>query len=906
MPSPQEPTADGTNPLSKIKHVVVVMLENRSFDNLLGWLYDGETPPRGQQFEGLTRGMWNPLDNIDADGIPFVEKVYVRKNGEPLPYGRGAHKPVAPNFRLPTPDPGEGYRTTNHQLFGSYEVATLYPPEPTNMGFVNDYRDANLFNTYTYGEPPSDPREIMICYTPAQVPVLSTLAKQFAVCDHWYGSIPSQTLPNRHFAHAATSLGLVNNTPKAECEAGTIFNVMQDAIDAGRSDLSWRVYCGTGKQGLFSLTRLVMTQLHDPRFDANFHLIADFYRDAEKGTLPSYAFLEPQFHAPGANDQHPPLDIRPGDQFIADIYRALLKSPQWQETLLVITYDEHGGCYDHVAPPRATPPDKKRPPGQYGFLFNRFGVRVPAVIVSPWIEAGTICRPAGPVPFDHTSVIATVRRCFGLNEPLTERDRVAPDLGCCLTLTTPRTDQPAVTPLPLQTQDHSLHVPIHDLHELIHDIVAHRSGLARPEDQELCEFVREAYHEIFGSAESQAPKSEAPMAKTRIPLGSQERVTALYSYPNTPGSPLSLADTVTHWFGLTLERDGLAARGAKAKVAVEGGNCFLDLDGPEAIAADLAEYGVRLPKFLSNGEEALSTVVPDLKAKGLWDPSPDAEPPPYRPWRFFLPFGMAMLKQRSLQFFHYPPIRLLEGTQDYLQDPVPARCIELLEANGVPASDVYLFNTVVDATPIAAEDDQGSKKGGDPRFGLIPIQHFHAYQKAQVDLLLNPSSKPGFTAPIVVYGAHPRDTFNALYQTGLDLAKAPTAVAEILPGKKTPVLCANHPYVFYAMAQGFNTVGSGKFESSSACQKSVGVMRGDLVVTRWQALMADNPSLDPKAVYDDCVNYWNDAARNAQVCALVRHQASLFYASPTSLAFTFPITLDQAAALCAANNNDVR
>jgi phospholipase C len=481
--------------LDKIKHIVVLMLENRSFDNLLGWLYETEPPPRGQPFEGLHRGLWNPLDNVDADGIPFIEPVFVRKNGEPLPYGRPpASIPV--KFNLPDPDPGEGFRTTNHQLFGAYDVALLYPTTPTNQGFVNDYRDANLFNTYTYGEPPTDPREIMICYTPEQTPVLSTLARQFAVSDQWFASVPSQTLPNRHFVHAATSDGQVNNKPDGNCKARTIYNLLQDAIDGGRTDLSWNIYCGTSQGKLFSLTRLVMDQLHDPKLDPNFVPIQQFYADAAAGTLPSYAFLEPQFHFPGANDQHPPQDIRPGEQLMADIYTALVNSPQWNQTLFLITYDEHGGCYDHFPPPgKARPPLASRPPGQDGFLFNRFGVRVPAVLVSPWIEAGTVCRAEGSTPFDHTSILATIRNCFHLSESLTERDKAAPDLGVALTLASPRTDKPAVQPLPFGEQHQTPHV--NDLHQLIGEILEKATGLKSPDDERIFPFIHEAYETLL-------------------------------------------------------------------------------------------------------------------------------------------------------------------------------------------------------------------------------------------------------------------------------------------------------------------------------------------------------------------------------------------------------------------------
>lgn len=388
-----------------------------------------------------------------------------------------------------------------------------------------------------------------------------------------------------------------------------------------------------------------------------------------------------------------------------------------------------------------------------------------------------------------------------------------------------------------------------------------------------------------------------------IPLGASDRLGQLYSWPNVPGGPASLADTVVHWFTLTLQRDGLAAAGATAAFRSDAsGNCFLDLDGPAGVASQLAGYQARLPQFLANGWQALNTVVPQIRQAGAWDPSPDPEPPPYRPWRFFMPHGMAMLNQRSLQFFHYPPIRLLEGTQDYLADPVPVRCEEMLAANGVPDADLPLFNTVVDATPIAAEDDQGSKAGGDPTWGLMPIQYFHDYQRAQVALLLNsPSGVAGYTCPIVVYGAHPRATFEQLYNVKLGVNVA--ATAEILPGRKTPVLGANHPYVFYAAAQGFSTVGSGGFKSAAACAQAVKVMAGDLVVCRWQKEMADDPTQDPVAVLKACTAYWSDPAQAGQICALARHQASLYYASPTSLAFTYRTSLADAATFCGANGN---
>jgi hypothetical protein len=395
-----------------------------------------------------------------------------------------------------------------------------------------------------------------------------------------------------------------------------------------------------------------------------------------------------------------------------------------------------------------------------------------------------------------------------------------------------------------------------------------------------------------------------------IYLGAEDRLKLLYSYPNSPDGTWSLATTILHWFNLTLERDGMAALQARASVRVEGPDhlpaYFLDLEGPSEAAQKFPEYGRRLPQFLANGWDALN-VIPRIKAAGKWDPDPDADPG-YRPWRFFLPMGMAMVSQKSLQFFHYPPIRLLETFQDYLYDPVPFRWNELLIANGVSrAADLPLYQTVMDATPIAAEDDQGSKESskGDPKWGLIPIQYFPDYQRAQVNLLLNSaSSSDYYTIPIVVYGGHPKSIFSELY--GVKMGVNVAATANIVPGKKTPVLGANHPYLFYYIAQSKGSdagVGSGTLIAAN-CQEAVSIMKQDLVVARWQTVMAADPSQNPQTILADATQYWNDGARAAQVCGLVEHQASLLYPDPKSLDFEFQISLTQAAASCASKNNN--
>jgi phospholipase C len=498
---------------ARIRHVVVLMLENRSFDNLLGWLYDGHTIPDGQEFEGLSTHLWNPLENIDSDGIPFVEAVPIEKNGQPkTKYGKPVPNPV--DFTLPKPDPGEGFADTTYQLFQKYQVGEFYPPTPINMGFVQNYQNAMLYGTLTYGDAPTNPREIMKTYTPEQTPVLSELARSFAVCDQYHCSVPSQTLPNRSFIHAATSDGHVNNLPDATTTSRTVFNQIQDAIDGGR-DLSWRIHgnsllAASGKKreedlpgkfetDHFSLTRLTMAQLHDARFDGNFGTLDQFYDACKSNTLPSYSFLEPQFGGDLENDQHPPSDIRPGEQLIADVYNAVKASPAFNETLLVITYDEHGGCYDHYPPQGgAVSPDPEKRPGQQGFLFNRFGVRVPCVVVNPYIRKGLIARPAGDTPYDHTSVIKTIQTCFGITEELTPRSAAAPDLSGVLTLDEPRTtDIPDVKPLAFEQKTDGNGYGVNSLHRLIGGIIASHTRVPVPSDDELLVYIQHHFSRLF-------------------------------------------------------------------------------------------------------------------------------------------------------------------------------------------------------------------------------------------------------------------------------------------------------------------------------------------------------------------------------------------------------------------------
>ncbi len=386
------------------------MLENRSFDHMLGFLYPNKTGPNGQPFEGLL----GTESNNDENGNPVT--VYQIDAGNP-----GA-------YFMPGADPGEGYANTNSQLFGSGRAPS--PPVATNGGFVSNFAAAISFDqrdnrSVLSGTTPSD---IMGVFPPAALPVLSGLAAGFAVCDHWYSSVPTETFPNRAFACAATSQGHMNDSTSSYT-VQSIFGLMT------AHNLSWKIYGYDAEP----LTRGNFPDTANAP-DTCFGRFTDFQADAAGGTLAQYSFLEPSWGSAG-NSQHPNYDVALGEVFLQQVYQALRSGPGWNQTLLIITYDEHGGLYDHVPPPSgATPPDSSI--GEFGFDFTRFGVRVPAVLVSPLIPAGTIFRvPEGATPIDHTSVLKTVELRFGLPS-LTARDAAAPDLGGVLTLTTPRTDDP--------------------------------------------------------------------------------------------------------------------------------------------------------------------------------------------------------------------------------------------------------------------------------------------------------------------------------------------------------------------------------------------------------------------------------------------------------------------------------
>jgi phospholipase C len=497
--------------MKDIEHVVVLMLENRSFDGMLGWLYERDAPALnippakpGDAFRGLS----------SIDPTKFINHA---NDGLASPPVRGTW-----GFTVPSVDPGEEFEHVNMQFFG-----TETPPPgavATMTGVLQDFVNVMKSQGYDDATIRATAPMIMQTYTQRQLPVLNQLARHYAVSDDWFASVPSQTNPNRAFLMTGTSHGEVNNgqletDPRAkELEKilgmgigddrfpdNTIFN----ALAAANTD--WAVFWQTSY-----LPHKISRLLHDapylgallallspllaaallgtlealkpytdyidglasdqlssdytwrlfpaiqklPNASQQFKKLDQFHALARAGQLPKFSYIEPYWTIAQSstnagiknlftqmgNDYHPPGNMIVAENFVKDVYASLIANPAaWNKTLLVITFDEFVGSFDHVAPPKAVPPwGSDTPPfSTNGFAFDRFGARIPSILVSPWIEKGTVFRSNNEVPFDHTSVIATTLKWLGREDLIPgfgERTKHAPMFHDVLTLNQPRTD----------------------------------------------------------------------------------------------------------------------------------------------------------------------------------------------------------------------------------------------------------------------------------------------------------------------------------------------------------------------------------------------------------------------------------------------------------------------------------
>ncbi len=340
--------------LAGIDHIVVVMMENRSFDHYFGALSLEE----GHPVDGLTGGEQNPTTGGEPIGVHNLDHFVTEE------------------------DPPHSWNRSRTQW-----------NEGLNDGFVRAYEDGGATGL----------DEVMGYYVRDQLATFYQLADQYVVCDRWFCSVMGPTWPNRFYLHLGTSDGQQGND-----EVSGLPSIFDRLADAG---VSHRYY----------YSGLPFPLVYGTLFDSP-HMVGieEFFADAQDGNLPGFCMVEPVLTALNTigNDDHPPADVAEGQAFIASVYHALAQSPNWERTLLIITYDEHGGFYDHVSPPET-----------YDALpdFRQLGFRVPSLVVGPQVRKGCINNQV----FDHTSVLATVTKRFGL-EPLNERVAMATDLSSCI------------------------------------------------------------------------------------------------------------------------------------------------------------------------------------------------------------------------------------------------------------------------------------------------------------------------------------------------------------------------------------------------------------------------------------------------------------------------------------------
>ncbi|ONK63602.1 uncharacterized protein A4U43_C07F16950 [Asparagus officinalis] len=406
-------------PISKaggpIKTVVVLVMENRSFDHMLGFM-----KRLNPEINGVTGSESNPTSTSD----PNSTRVYFKD---------GAH--------YVDPDPGHSFQAIREQIFGSNDTSASPPPM---NGFVQ--------NAVSMGA--DMPEAVMNGFRPEMVAVYKELASEFAVFDLWFASVPASTQPNRMYVHSGTSHGAMSNDPAALVKGFPQRTIFENLDDAG---LSFGIYYQNVPAVLF------YRNLRKLKYITKFHSYDDSFKShCQKGSLPNYAVIEQRYmdsRSKPATDDHPSHDVYQGQMFVKEVYEALRASPQWNETLLIITYDEHGGFYDHVPTPVKGVPSPDGIIGRepYYFEFDRLGVRVPTIMVSPWIEKGTVVHGPNGVPtqtseYEHSSIPATMKKIFDLQAPfLTKRDAWAGTFeGILQTRTEPRTDCPVQLPTPVQ------------------------------------------------------------------------------------------------------------------------------------------------------------------------------------------------------------------------------------------------------------------------------------------------------------------------------------------------------------------------------------------------------------------------------------------------------------------------
>lgn len=389
-PRPNTKVPIGTDLIPQIKNIVIVMMENQSYDSVLGMLSNPSN--QAHRGDGLT---WNQTPSARA------------LNTNPITLG--AHSPVEQSFAMPTTAqmdnyPWQTWDATWTQFLGSPTAQSISKnPAALNQGFVIS-QSGPIAMGY---------------FTPTQLPFINSLAQTFPIADRWHCSAPGQTYPNRMFMMAGTSLGLTTTTlpsPNLMPTNGTIFQALT------RYGITWKNYYCDSPSSLIWLGQLLGPH-STANFSNNLFKMSTFFSDCANGTLPSVSLVDPNY---GTSSGENPQDLQHADAFLHDVITAVMSGPKWQETLVVWTFDEHGGWYDHVPPVFLGRPDNSKPSSQLWAgnpkipSFDYSGMRVPSGVVSAYAKPDYVSTTL----YDHTSILKLIEEKWNL-PPFTSRDKNA-------------------------------------------------------------------------------------------------------------------------------------------------------------------------------------------------------------------------------------------------------------------------------------------------------------------------------------------------------------------------------------------------------------------------------------------------------------------------------------------------
>jgi len=381
------------------------MMENRSFDHLLGFLH--LTKP---EVDGLTGKESNPYSTTDPKSK--IQKV------------------TQLGFNTGPDDPEHSWEATAEQIYGIKNVSPLKTYVPKMNGFVQSAISAK-----------HTPYNPLSMFTPKSASVINSLATTFAVFDKWFCGLPGPTDPNRAFFMSGTSNGAIDNFN------GTLWSQQSYFDFLSKHGVTWKAYYQDDPWAI-----MYFKDMHSKPNSNNVYEFDDFFTHLKAGNLSQFTVLQPRMTSTDGPPtwQHPDASVSEGERFYKSIYEALRASAFWDDLAFIITYDEHGGFYDHVPPPQVGVPTPDGVVARNGFKFDRLGIRIPTVLISPRVPAGTVVHePTGPTPTSHytsTSIIATVNKIFGITESMHARDAWSGTFENVFTLQQPRTDCPTTLP----------------------------------------------------------------------------------------------------------------------------------------------------------------------------------------------------------------------------------------------------------------------------------------------------------------------------------------------------------------------------------------------------------------------------------------------------------------------------